>query len=150
MASGDLVGRCGIYCGACPIYRATRGDEEAKRYARDVWKTPPNRMTCDGCRKLGPESHGVDCPRRICMDAKGYTYCSECPEYEAKTCAKFEDMDSFFRRSGESLRENLRRINSRETKAWLAEEEAKNRCKSCGHPVFWGEKQCPGCGKPLK
>jgi hypothetical protein len=84
------------------------------------------------------------------MDAKGYMYCSECPEYEAKSCKNFEDMDGFFRRRGESLRENLRKINSGEVEAWLIEEEAKNRCKSCGNPTFWGEKQCPGCGKPLK
>jgi hypothetical protein len=29
MAKMDIVERCGIYCGACPIYQGTRGDREA-------------------------------------------------------------------------------------------------------------------------
>jgi hypothetical protein len=150
MAKLDIVGRCGIYCGACPIYRGARGDEDASRFAENVWKTPANRMTCGGCHNLGPEDHGVDCPRRKCMDAKGYEYCSQCPEYEAKTCEKFESMDRYFKKRGESLRANLGRLNSGDAEAWLAEEAKRNSCPSCGHAVFWEEKRCPGCGKPLK
>jgi len=150
MAKMDIVGRCGIYCGACPIYRGTRGDREAQAFARDVWKTPPNRMTCDGCHNLGPESHGVDCPRRRCMDSKGYEYCSECPEYAAGGCEKFESMDRYFVKKGESLRENIKRITSGDADAWLAEQGAKWSCHSCGAPTFWEERNCPRCGKPLK
>jgi hypothetical protein len=150
MGEMDVVGRCGIYCGACPIYRATRGDEEAKNFARDVWKTPPNRMTCDGCHNLGPEAHGVDCPRRKCMDTKGHEYCSECKEYPTGKCKNFESMNGYFEKRRESLRENLRRITSGDVDAWLGEEAKKNRCAACNHPTFWEEKRCPGCGKPLK
>jgi hypothetical protein len=150
MAKMDLVGRCGIYCGACPIYRGTRGDEEAKKFTKDVWKTPSNRMTCDGCHKLGPEAHGVDCPRRKCMDAKNLEYCIECPEYPTGKCENFENMDRYFRNRGESLRANLERITSGEVGVWLAEEAKRNSCTACGVPVFWEEKSCPRCGKPLK
>ncbi len=150
MGKMDVVGRCGIYCGACPLYRGTRGDEEARSFARGVWKTPPNRMTCNGCHNLGPEAHGVDCPRRKCMDARGYGYCSECPDYATGGCEKFESMDRYFRKRGESLRANLERITSGDVDAWLAEEADRNSCPACGHPVFFEAKRCPGCGKPLK
>ncbi len=150
MGKMDVVGRCGIYCGACPIYRGTRGDKQAQEFARDAWKTPPNRMTCDGCHNLGPEAHGIACPRRKCMETKGHGYCNECPEYEAGTCEKFEAMDRYFCKRSESLRRNLERITSGDLNAWLSEEAKKNSCPACSHPVFWEEKRCPGCGKPLK
>ena len=51
---------------------------------------------------------------------------------------------------GESLRENLRRVTSGGVDAWLEEQGAKWRCYSCGVPIFWEEKSCPRCGKPLK
>jgi hypothetical protein len=146
----DVVGRCGIYCGACPIYRGTRGDEEAKKFARNVWKTPPNRMTCDGCHNIGLVSHGVDCPCRKCMDAKGHEYCNMCPEYSTYICEIFESMNRYFVKKGENLRENLARVTSSGTDAWLAEQEAKWSCPSCSSPIFWEEKKCPKCGKPLK
>jgi rubrerythrin len=150
MTNKDIVGRCGIYCGACPIYRGTRGDREAQAFARNVWKTSPNRMTCDGCHNLKPESHGVDCPRRECMDSKGYEYCSECPEYASGKCEKFESMNRYFEKKGESLRENLSRVTSGNTDSWLEEQGVKWACHSCGSPIFWEEKKCPRCGKPLK
>jgi hypothetical protein len=120
MTNKDIVGRCGIYCGACPIYRGTRGDREAKAFAKNVWKTPPNRMTCDGCHNLKPESHGVDCPRRECMDSKGYEYCSECPEYASGKCEKFEH-EPLLREGGEP-HENLRKVTSGNTDSWLEEQ----------------------------
>ena len=150
MAKMDVVGRCGIYCGACPIYRGTRGDKQAQAFARDVWKTPPNRMTCDGCHNLGPESHGVDCPRRVCLNNKGLEYCSACAHYEDCTCEKFEEFERYFKKRGESLRRNLSRINSGDVDTWLIEQAAKWKCLFCGAPTFWDEKRCPGCGKPLK
>jgi len=150
MAKLDVVGRCGIYCAACPIYRGARGDEGARRFAKVVWKTPENRLICDGCHSPGLGGHGVDCPRRKCMDARGVEYCSECPEYPTGKCKKFEEMDSYFKKRGESLRANLERITSDDVDKWLAEQAKRNSCPSCSRPVFWEEKKCPGCGKPLK
>ena len=150
MASMDLVGRCGIYCGACPVYRAKRGDGEALEFIVKAWKTPPNRRTCDGCQNLGLESHGVDCPRRRCMDEKGYAYCSECPECVYGRCAKWGQMDRYFRKLGVSLLGDVRRVKSGEAEAWQQEQAERWRCQYCGSPVFWEEKSCPGCGKPLK
>jgi rubrerythrin len=150
MANLDVVGRCGIYCGACPIYRGTRGDKQAHAFARDVWKTPINRMTCDGCHNLKPESHGIDCPRRECMNKKDLEYCSECTQYDDRTCKKFEEFERYFNKRGESLRDNLSRIRSGDVDAWLEKQVAKWSCRYCGVPTFWEEKKCPSCGKPLK
>ncbi len=150
MTRFDIVGRCGIYCAACPIFRGSRGDEEAKRFAKNIWKTPANRMTCDGCHNLGLESHGIDCPRRKCMDAKGVEYCSECSEYPTDKCKNFETMDAYFTKRKQSLRANLSRIASGDVESWLSEQAKLNSCPDCGHPLFWEEKRCPECGKPLK
>ena len=150
MVDRGFVGQCGIYCGACPIYRGCQGDEQAREFARKVWKTPPERMNCHGCHALAPGEHGTYCPRRTCMEAKGYEYCSECREYSAGSCRKFGEMDEYFNGIGESLREHLRRINAGEADAWLEEQGKKWSCPFCGSPIFWEEKTCPSCGKPLK
>jgi hypothetical protein len=92
-------------------------------------------MTCDGCHNHCPEAHGVDCPCK-CMDAKGHKYCNECLEYTFGKYEKFENMNRYFVKKGKSLHENLSRINSYETDAWLAEQAAKLSCHSCNSPVF--------------
>lgn len=51
-----LIGRCGIYCGACALYINGK---------------------CDGC--LDP--HTVECPIYKCVQSKGVNYCGECPEF---------------------------------------------------------------------
>jgi hypothetical protein len=84
------------------------------------------------------------------MGSKGYEYCSECLEYATGKCEKFESMDRYFVKKGESLRENLDRVISGRTDAWLEEQGAKWSCRSCGAPTFWEEKYCHRCGKPLK
>jgi predicted RNA-binding Zn-ribbon protein involved in translation (DUF1610 family) len=84
------------------------------------------------------------------MDVKGHEYCCECPEYSTGKCEMFESMNQYFVKKGESLRENLTRVTSGGTDAWLVEQEVKWSCPSCGSPIFWEEKKCPRCGKPLK
>jgi hypothetical protein len=59
-------------------------------------------------------------------------------------------MDRYFVKKGESLRENLDRVTSGRTYAWLERQGAKWSCRSCGAPTFWDEKYYSRYGKPLK
>ncbi len=148
MASTDLVGRCGIYCGACPVYLGARGNEEAARHAKLNWKVPEDEIRCNGCSGLTPECYGNHCGYRECME--GYDYCSQCPEYQADACEKLSHFEAWFNSLGESLKENLGRIEAGETGEWLGEQAERWSCPGCGSPVFWEQTRCPECGKPLK
>jgi hypothetical protein len=67
MASMNLVGRCGIYCGACPVYLGARGNDEAAKYALEQWKVGEDQLRCEGCQGLTPDCFGNGCGYRECM-----------------------------------------------------------------------------------
>ncbi len=145
MTSMNLVGRCGIYCGACPVYLGARGNDEAARYALEQWKVGEDQLRCEGCQGLTPECFGNGCGYRDCME--GYEYCSRCPEHP---CERFDKFEEWFNELGESLEENLRRIDAGEAEDWLGEQAERWRCPGCGEPFFWTQERCHSCGEPLK
>lgn len=91
----DLLAYCGTYCGACPVYWATREPDKIKqwRMREAIAKTASRRYAvaltadditgCDGCRaKTGRLFCGCgECPVRRCADGKGLASCAPCPEY---------------------------------------------------------------------
>ena len=56
MADANLIGRCGIYCGACPLYINTK---------------------CEGCRAPATE----ECAIARCAEAAGVDYCGVCTKF---------------------------------------------------------------------
>ena len=101
----DLLAYCGTYCGACPVYWATRESDTAKqrcmraaiakissrKYAMDV--TADDITGCDGCRAEGGVLFRgcLECPVRKCAREKGLTNCAPCPEYPCRDLsAQFE------------------------------------------------------------
>jgi hypothetical protein len=48
----NLLSRCGIYCGACYIYRAQRDGGEFLDHLAGWQKAPKEKVRCCGC--LGP------------------------------------------------------------------------------------------------
>lgn len=150
MTGSDIIGRCGLYCGACPIYLGARGDTDASRYVLEEWKLPEEAIECGGCRALTQESSGSKCELVPCMDGKGLEYCSGCAEYEDGSCAKFIKSEEMCRSIGIDLRENLKRLSDVGEEAWLAEQEKRWSCPDCGSPFFWQAKRCPSCERPLK
>lgn len=109
----DLVGYCGLYCGACGIYqqRVTRAVENLRKVisaygfdkiTTDLAKWEPafqhypefeNVMTglvklfgsCPGCIQGGGNP---ECILRACSKQKTYATCAECNEME--TCEKLQ------------------------------------------------------------
>lgn len=141
----ELAGRCGLYCGACTIYRAERDSEELRnKLARD-FKCEPDQVRCNGCGSLTPECWGNGCRIVACAEAKGFRYCFECPEYENGSCEKFEELAKDYLGIGVGLRSNLERIMKGETGEWLKESEERFRCKACGKPVCAWSKKCHHC-----
>ncbi|MHC1564469.1 MAG: DUF3795 domain-containing protein [Candidatus Hecatellaceae archaeon] len=136
----DLVGCCGIYCGACFAYRRSLSSEAGKlkellekekfdRIAtafswvgsyRDFkrWLTWLKRLTCNGCQTGGGNPF---CAIRRCCQRKGLLSCADCPEMP---CRK---LDWITRRYRKWNLKNLERIREAGYQRWLREMRAEVR-----------------------
>ena len=140
MQRDQLIGCCGIYCGACPFYRSEI--PELARLLRDAlkrekfdkiavpfewvgsyrdfkkWLIFLSRAKCNGCKAGGGNPF---CTIRKCCSKKGIKSCAECEEFP---CDK-----KMLRWLSERYRgwnvKNLERIRSIGYEKWLEEMENK-------------------------
>lgn len=151
MTKMSFISRCGIYCGACFIYYASKDGGEFLDHISKQTKTPKEQIRCAGC--LGPEEkvwqNCRKCGIRACLNEKGFQFCYECAELE-EGCEKYERVRELCLERGEDIRESLRRIQSGEAYAWLEEQDAKWRCPTCNKRISWYEATCHHCGNLLR
>jgi hypothetical protein len=148
----SLVGRCGLFCGACGVYRAYKDGGEFRQRLADVFKCPPEKVRCEGCQALTPECWGNECEIVVCLNAKGLEFCYECSDFEGHTCERFEKFArDYLEEDDVDLRANLTRIEAGNVDEWLEESERKFRCPYCGKPVPTTSfrKKCHHCGEEL-
>jgi hypothetical protein len=82
-----MIARCGLVCSECPVFKATRDDDDAARAAISAYYAekhgmtiPPGEIACDGCRTGGGRLHVScrECPIRKCCGEKGLPHCGRC------------------------------------------------------------------------
>lgn len=134
----NLIGCCGIYCGACPFYRskipnlAQKLKEEIKREKFDKIAVPFDwvgnykdfkkwinflaRAECEGCQTGGGNPF---CSIRRCCRKKELTSCADCDEMP---CKKLEWISERYRNWN---LKNLKRIRKIGYKEWLKEMNEK-------------------------
>lgn len=135
MSQRNLIGCCGIYCGACFAYRSEI-PKLAKRLANALnqekfWKIAVPfdwvgsykdfrkwlgflaRIRCSGCQAGGGNPF---CEIRRCCQKRGYVSCAECEEMP---CQKLEWM---IKRYKGWILKNLQRIKEVGYDAWLDEQ----------------------------
>jgi hypothetical protein len=88
---------CGVSCGVCPAYVATRaGDADALEQVLVEWQAYFHAsnlvvadILCDGCQARGGRLNGYCqyCAIRSCALERGVSTCAECDEY---ACAQLE------------------------------------------------------------
>ncbi|UCE29715.1 MAG: DUF3795 domain-containing protein [Candidatus Bathyarchaeota archaeon] len=153
MANNALVGRCGIYCGSCVLYRAYKDEGEYLQQVSEAWEMPVEKIRCEGCHALTVNCAGSKCRIVKCLASKGFEYCSECPEYEAHACEKHEGLSKRWVVDNVDLRVNLERIKAGAVGNWLKECQERFRCTECGKPLpvlGWNvKKRCYHCGVEL-
>jgi len=169
----NLAAPCGLYCGACVIYRANkRGDSEFLKQIAEAFSgkegqlapgMPPLRKGCDvseaqrqmqdvkGTACEGCLSEIVAFPCRICafrdcVLEKGLTNCSQCPDSPCQPLVDFNN--DGLPHHGEVLA-NIQRQRDVGIGAWIAEQEARWRCPQCGSTIDWYASQCADCGVAL-
>ena len=153
MDNEKLVAACGLYCGACEIYRTQEDGNQAK--TKEIMNGMNTRggtsftlddMKCDGCAAGGKiNTWCKGCGIRACAKQKQKNArCSpECPDYPCSLLIKFANDGMTHHKE---IIENLQHLNKDGLKKHAAQEEKRWRCSGCGKPMSWYDKQCSSCG----
>ncbi len=141
MAEMSLAGRCGMYCGSCPLYRASH-DFDDKKVSELSASTgcAVDRVRCEGCGSA--DRFVSSCAVRKCAEGKGLESCALCPEFPCEALEGFWNKDRMLR--GEAAK-NARRIREVGTDKWLGEMDARWRCRHCDSKTAHDMKACRVC-----
>jgi Protein of unknown function (DUF3795) len=143
MSDRDFAGRCGMYCGSCPIYRASH-DKDEKTAFELSFKTrcTLDQIKCEGCGTSDRFPLSKGCVFRKCAKSRDLESCGLCQDFPCDALAAFygEDM----RRNGEA-ENNARRIKEVGVDKWLEEADARWRCKHCDSKISLDAKACRIC-----
>ena len=141
MVQEHLAAVCGLYCGACVIYRACHDNNQERI------KEFQNNLYCDGCLSGGNlTEYCQQCTIRLCASNKqGVTRCSDCPDFP---CSLITDFNYDGMRHHAEVLDSVRRMREVGVTDWLMEQDKRWCCSQCGAPVEWYARPCFQCGAP--
>lgn len=141
MVNNELVAHCGLYCGSCGVYLATRsGGEELEQLAQR-FGLAPEEMRCEGCSSDVLFTHCRSCEFRDCTAGKGIENCEDCAEWP---CEKLKNFQTQMPHRAE-LFESAAYRKENGLDAWAEKMKADYSCQSCGainSPYYVKCKQC--------
>jgi len=145
MIDTALAGACGLYCGACPVYRMYKDQdtERLERAAREVFHCRPEDIRCEGCRGPLDRRWSPDCRFVACAQERGVAFCHECADFPC------DELSAFSAERNDIPLSGLRRLAEVGLEVWLAEQDARWRCPACGKPVDIYSETCRACGAEL-
>ncbi|MBC7233417.1 MAG: DUF3795 domain-containing protein [Chloroflexi bacterium] len=146
MPNSRLIGRCGLYCGACTIYRAYQDGRQFQELLAAKYNCQPEQVRCEGCQVLTESCWGYNCPIVACLRTHGYNFCYECAQWAHRTCEKYARIANSYAGRGEDVYANLLTIQAGHTDEWLQEQEQRWRCTACGQPSAAWDDRCRWCG----
>jgi len=91
--NANLVAVCGLYCGACPVFKAREDRALAERIAQNIG-IPIEKASCLGCRaEKGRIKHMGEpvCPTYQCVEQKGLQFCYQCQDFPCLKLAPCAD-----------------------------------------------------------
>ena len=149
MAREELAAVCGLYCGACVIYRACHDNNQQrlKEVYEDIssrQQATPDDVYCDGCLGGGRlTTYCRQCEIRLCPKIRRGTRCSDCLDFP---CSRISAFNSDGVRHHAEVLDSLRRMREIGVSAWVEEQERRWRCPECGKAVEWYSRPCFHCG----
>lgn len=117
---------CGLNCAVCPIYLASHGDEESRQKLAEHFKSPAEKIICNGCRSEPPDNDhhwSPDCKMLFCAKEKGHVYCFECESFPCQVLVDFgaDGVDHH-----NQTVENLKEMKEMGIEAWIEEQKKKH------------------------
>lgn len=143
MREYQLLGVCGLYCGACDHYRAFL--PESKHLLERVMADDGAFEVCHGCRSDTLTTSCSRCAIRACAGERGVLHCGLCREYP---CEQLKSFQHDGRIHHIVVLDNIENLKNRGPDQWLAEQDRRWECR-CGGKFSWYEENCARCGAPL-
>ena len=152
-----LMAPCGLYCGTCGVYIATRDhNEKFRRVMGDLYGTKPEDTQCKGCIQPDPPEllYGWCklCRIRECIRVKNFYSCHQCEDWPCELIKNFGLATGrrVMERAIPVWREKVARHGDEEGSVeWARHECSRYHCSSCGKPLFRGAQRCRYCKKPV-
>ena len=153
----DLMAPCGLYCGVCGVYIATRdGNEKLKTIMANLYGTKPEDTECLGCMQPDPPKkiYGYCriCAIRACVKSKGYYSCHQCGEWPCGMIENFGFVTGarVMTRTIPIWRAKVAEYGDEKgCVEWARAECERYHCSSCGKPLFRGAQRCRACKRPV-
>ena len=147
MRDYNLLGACGLFCGACNHYRASFPEskhllDKALEQGRKL-----EGFICSGCRsgKLYIHKGCAECDIRACVEMKSIEHCGECQELPCDKLVSFQNDGHTHHLDVVS---NANEIMQKGMEQWLMDQKEKWQCK-CGLPFSWYEDICGKCSSKV-
>jgi len=149
----NFLSPCGLYCGVCGVYYATRDQNEKflnkllgvyQSSIPGLESKTIDDIKCEGCLSDKRSIFCSSCAIRDCTQQKGFIGCHECDDFPCRHIEEF--------RIPVGKKVILRAIpywREHGTEKWVVDEEARYICPACGNKIFRGAKSCNKCKIPL-
>jgi hypothetical protein len=149
----SIMAPCGLYCGTCGIYIATRdNNQKFKTIMGNLYGTKPEETECMGCMQPDPPKklYGFckTCTIRDCVKSKNYSSCHQCAEWPCKMIESFGLATGrrVMMRTVPIWREKVAEYGDEKGSVeWARSECERYHCPSCGKPLFRGARRCRAC-----
>ena len=126
MKEFQLLGACGLYCGACDHYRAFL--PESRYLLEHMIADDRDFEECHGCRSDILTTSCSMCSIKKCAGERGILHCGLCPEYP---CGQLKSFQHDGKIHHIVVLDNIENLKNRGSETWLAEQSRRWECK-CG------------------
>lgn len=137
-----LAAICGLYCGACGVYLATREDPQRLAAIAARLGQAPEETHCSGCRSEQRSKHCRSCDLASCCQARGHAFCGECTDYPCPTFVAFQ-MALPHRRD---IPRDMAAIDQGGAEAWITQIPQRYACTACATLNGAYDLACRACG----
>jgi len=153
----SLLAPCGLYCGVCGIYMATRdGNQELRQKLSKVYGTKVAKTACRGCMQPEPADCRFPlcdaCVIRKCVIGNKLQSCAQCNNFPCEKIANFPfPVAHQFISEAIPLWKSLCEELGTEAgnRAFAKSQLERFSCQNCGRPIFRGATWCKACNSPV-
>ncbi len=156
-ADTNLMAPCGLYCGTCGVYIATRDNNpKFKAALGNLYGTPPEETECLGCMQTDPPEklYGFCrlCSIRDCVREQGFYSCHQCSDWPCDMITEFGLATGrrVMQRAIPLWREKVAEYGDEKGSVeWARAECERYHCSACGAPLFRGAQRCRACKREV-